>query len=226
MSLKASRFIVALMLFAAASNSANSQGRTNVLSPEEAAHGWKLIFDGSSLAEWQPYSTFSAPATGDWVVKDGAIFCPGTTSGWLATNDTFSNFELRLQFRGGEKVNSGVFLRSDKDGAPHKTGYELQIWDYQPAGYSTGSLVGYVKAPSVKIIPDEWNDYDITVNGDHFTVVLNGKLCWMLTIRRIHQDSLVCNAELPIKLNSAISECAQSISSLDLSSEKQPRVIG
>ena len=70
---------------------------------------------------------------------------------------------------------SGVFLRSEKEGQPHITGYELQIWDYQPAGYNTGSLVGSLKAQPVKIIPDQWHQYEITANGDHFVVVLNGK---------------------------------------------------
>src|SRR5260221_14383023 len=74
-----------------------------------------------------------------------------------------------------EKVNSGVFLRSQKEGQPPITGYELQIWDYQPAGYNTGSLVGSLKASPVKIIPDEWNNYEISASGDHFVIVLNGK---------------------------------------------------
>src|SRR5947199_74119 len=71
-------------------------------------------------------------------------------------------------------VNSGIFLRSQKEGQPHITGYELQIWDYQPAGYNTGSLVGSLKASPVKILPDQWNRYEITARGDHFVVVLNG----------------------------------------------------
>ena len=40
---------------------------------------------------------------------------------------------------------------------------------------NTGSLVGSLKASLVKIIPDEWNTYEITAVGDHFTIVLNGK---------------------------------------------------
>ena len=59
-------------------------------------------------------------------------------------------------------MNSGVFLRSQKEGLPHVTGYELQIWDYQPAGFNTGSLVNTVKASETKIIADKWNKYEIT----------------------------------------------------------------
>jgi hypothetical protein len=68
-----------------------------------------------------------------------------------------------------------VFLRSQKEGQPHVTGYELQIWDYQPAGYNTGSFVGAIKAPETRILPDQWNRYEITAEGDHFVIVLNGK---------------------------------------------------
>jgi hypothetical protein len=152
-----------------------AQDRPNTLTRKETAEGWKLLFDGKSLQGWQPHTTSAAAATGDWGVEGEAISCPGTTAGWLSTDATFSDFTLKLQFRGAERVNSGVFLRSEKAGQPHKTGYELQIWDFQPDGYSTGSLVGSLKAAPVKIIPDEWNTYEITANGDHFTIVLNGE---------------------------------------------------
>jgi hypothetical protein len=154
---------------------AAAQERPNTLTKKEAKEGWKLLFDGNSLTGWEAHTTFAPPATGDWTVKDGALFCPGTTPGWLATTDAFSDFKLRLEFRGSAKVNSGVFLRSEKEGQPHKTGYELQIWDYQPAGYNTGSLVGSLKAEPTKILGDQWNQYDITAQGDHYLIILNGK---------------------------------------------------
>jgi hypothetical protein len=169
------RFILGVVLVSVAAAVAAAQNNLNALTANETTQGWKLLFDGKSLDGWQPYVTFTAPATGDWVVADGAIVCPGTSSGWLAGNDTFTNFKLKLQFRGSEKTNSGFFLRSEKEGAPHKTGYELQIGDYQPAGYNTGSLVGSLKAMPATILDEQWNDYDITADGDHYVIVLNGK---------------------------------------------------
>jgi len=135
----------------------------------------KPLFDGKTLNGWQARATFAPPGTGDWKVENGAILCGGASPGWLATDATFKNFRLRVEFRGPADVNSGVFLRSKKEGEPHVTGYELQIWDKQPAGYLTGSLVGSVKAQPTKIKPDEWNRFDITANGSHFVVLLNGK---------------------------------------------------
>jgi hypothetical protein len=137
--------------------------------------GWVELFDGKTLKGWEARPTSVAGSNGDWTVENGSLLCGGTTPSWIHTDDTFSDFRLTLEFRGAEKVNSGVFLRSKKEGQPHVTGYELQIWDYQPAGYNTGSLVGSLKAEPTKIIPSDWNTYDITAQGNHFKVVLNGK---------------------------------------------------
>jgi len=132
------------------------------------------MFDGKTLNGWEPLATFAAPATGDWKVANGAIVCGGRTPGWLASTRSYSDFRLQLEFRGAATVNSGVFLRSQREGQPHVTGYELQIWDMQPAGFLTGSLVGSVKASPTKIKANEWNSFDITAKGDHFVVLLNG----------------------------------------------------
>jgi hypothetical protein len=131
--------------------------------------GWKVLFDGKSLNGWETHWA------NNWKAQDGALVCDATERSWLSTTASFSDYILKLEFRGAGTVNSGVFLRSEKEGQPHITGYELQIWDYQPAGYNTGSLVGSVKASPVKIIPNQWNSYEITAKGDHFLIVLNGK---------------------------------------------------
>jgi hypothetical protein len=148
---------------------AASLGQVALAQTAGAQTGWKPLFDGKSLTGWEMHWAK------DWKAEDGALSCDGSERSWLSTADTFSDYELRLQFKGTAKVNSGVFLRSEKEGQPHITGYELQIWDYQPAGYNTGSLVGSAVAKPVKILPDAWNQYDITADGDHFVIVLNGK---------------------------------------------------
>ena len=140
-----------------------------------AQNGWVELFDGKTLNGWQGRPTTAAGNNGDWSVANNALVCGGTIPSWISTNDSFSDFRLTLEFRGAGTVNSGVFLRSQKEGQPHITGYELQIWDYQPAGFHTGSLVGSLKASPTKILPDQWNKYDITAKGDHFVVMLNGK---------------------------------------------------
>lgn len=185
---------------------AGAQQAPNTLSEEESRQGWILLFDGKSLDGWEFRPTANrgdAPSENqpDWTVRNGALVCGGTVPSWIATTRSFSDYRLKLQFRGSEQVNSGVFLRSQKEGAPHRTGYELQIWDYQPAGYNTGSLVGSVKAPATKIVPDQWNSYDITLEGDHFLIVLNGTT--LLDVRdSTHASGVVgfqCQRDNPIE---------------------------
>jgi hypothetical protein len=148
----------------------------NTLTREEVAAGWKLLFDGATLKGWEPHAASATePAATEWGVADGAIFCTGDRRGWLGTDDTFSDFNLKIQFRVGAKTNSGVFLRSQKaGGTPAEAGYELQIWDFRPT-YKTGALVNAIEAEPTKILADQWNSYDVIADGDHFVVVLNAK---------------------------------------------------
>jgi hypothetical protein len=146
----------------------------NTLTKEEAAAGWRLLFDGTSLKGWEAYQASPKQAAAKWDVADGAIFCTGDLPGWLGTLESFTDFNLKIEFRGGEKVNSGVFLRSRKEGPPAEAGYELQIWDFRPT-YKTGALVNAIEASPAKILADQWNSFEVTAEGDHFVVVLNGQ---------------------------------------------------
>jgi len=147
----------------------------NTLSREEAAAGWKLLFDGSTLKGWTAHpASPNRPAATAWRVEGGAIVCDGDLPGWLGTDESFSDFNLKVEFRVGAKANSGIFLRSQKEGPPAETGYELQIWDFRPT-YKTGALVNAIEAEPTKILADQWNPYDVTADGDHFIVILNGK---------------------------------------------------
>lgn len=146
-----------------------AQDTPNTLTAKESAAGWKLLFDGKSLNRWESHWA------DDWKAENGALVCSAVERSWLSTSESFSDYVLKLEFRGPASVNSGVFLRSQKEGQPHITGYELQIWDFQPAGYNTGSLVGSLKAAPTKILPDQWNRYEVTATGDHFVINLNGK---------------------------------------------------
>jgi hypothetical protein len=140
----------------------------NTLTKEEIAAGWTLLFDGSTLKGWEPHQAAT------WAVGDGAIFCSADRAGWLGSVESFADFNLKVEFRGPALVNSGIFLRSQKEGSPATTGYELQIWDAHPQ-YKTGALVNTMEAAPTKILADQWNSLDVTADGDHFVVVLNGQ---------------------------------------------------
>ena len=163
------RWVVGIGILGALALLAVVQSHTISLARGAAERGWVSLFNGKTLKGWQVHKG------GGWKVENGALVCSGASAGWLETLSPSNDFILKLQFRGASTVNSGVFLRAQKEGLPWVTGYECQIWSHMPTGYNTGSLVGSVKALPARITPDRWNRYEITADGNHFVVVLNGK---------------------------------------------------
>ena len=140
----------------------------NTLTPEEISQGWILLWDGETTFGWQSLGG------AEWQIGNGILSAASGNSGWLATNAQFADYVLKLEYRTGADGNSGVFLRSLKEGEPHLTGYELQICDSH-ASYTTGSLVNHIEAKPVATDPERWQSYEISAQGDHFLVRLNGE---------------------------------------------------
>lgn len=115
----------------------------------------------------------STPAgSSHWEVVNGELVGCGAPAGYLNSDQSYKNFVLSLEFKTTADANSGVFVRSPKEAG----GYEVQIWRQQPAGYNTGAIVGTAKtARDFAFKPNEWNHMQITAEGDHLVVVLNGE---------------------------------------------------
>jgi len=112
-----------------------------------------------------------ATGASHWEVIAGALSPCGGVAGYLMSKENYRDVLLSVDFKTGEDTNSGVFVRSPGG----NLGYEVQIWKAQPAGYNTGSIVGAGRTDrEYKFIPDQWNHYEITADGDHLLVVLNG----------------------------------------------------
>jgi hypothetical protein len=107
-----------------------------------------------------------------WEVADGALTGCGEPAGYLNSDQSYRNSVLSLEFKTTEEANSGVFVRSPKEAG----GYEVQIWKQQPAGYNTGAIVGTAKtARDYTFKANDWNRLQVTADGDHLVVVLNGE---------------------------------------------------
>jgi hypothetical protein len=84
----------------------------NHLTAEEKAAGWKLLFDGKSFANWED-PTKKKPPGDSFVIEDG---CLKSTSHPkidedLFTKQTFTDFELELDWKISPKGNSGLKYR-------------------------------------------------------------------------------------------------------------------
>lgn len=171
--------VVALAALMGCAVIATPAGMPNRLTGKEKAEGWKLLFDGKSLDQWD----LSTSPKAEWKAVDGAVVTESKQGGTLLSKEDFANFELKVEFRTTDNVNSGVMLRNPRPDASKKNseGYEVQIRDKNPGHYTggsylTGSLVNVEKAPAdVKIVSGQWMSLDITADGDHFVILYNGR---------------------------------------------------
>lgn len=139
--------------------------------------GFAFLFNGKNLDGWEG-------ATNGYAAQDGVLVCLKGKGGNLYTAKEYGNFILRLEFLLDKGGNNGVGLRYDpsgKDGA-FDAGMEIQILDDDAPQYKNiqpyqhcGSLYGVAAAEPGHTKPaGEWNSYEITANGNHIVVKLNG----------------------------------------------------
>lgn len=155
--------------------SAPAQGQGRASAPPPAQPG-ALAQVGSTpkpcVTALQGSASAVPAGSSRWEVVDGLLMPCGEPVGYLTSDRSYRNFVLSIDFNCGEDANSGVFLRSPSESG----GYEVQIWKQQPAGYNTGAIVGTAKtARDYRFNQDQWNHYQITAEGDHIVVVLNGE---------------------------------------------------
>ena len=124
---------------------------------QEPRHDWKKIGDA------------------DWKIEDGAAVATKGT-GYLVSKQPYGDFQLRAEFWADEETNSGIFIRcSDPEKIGGATCYEVNIFDKRPEpAYGTGAIVNIAKVEPMPKAAGKWNTYEITAQGPHLVVVLNG----------------------------------------------------
>jgi hypothetical protein len=140
--------------------------------------GFRPLFNGKNLDGW---TLVNGKGRG-YVVEDGAIVCPVDGGGNLLTEEQFSDFVLRLEFKLTEGANNGIGIRAPLEGDIAYSGMEIQVLDHdspryqghlKPAQYH-GSIYDVVPAKTgfLKKV-GEWNDEEISAVGRHIKVTLN-----------------------------------------------------
>jgi hypothetical protein len=124
------------------------------------------LFNGKDLSGWKARSP---KAKHGWTVRDG-LLVNATPFNDLVSERTFTDFQLRAEFRYPKGSNSGIYLRGR---------YEVQIEDNygdEPDSHKIGGIYGFL-TPSVSAAkkPGEWQAVDVTLIGRKVTVVLNGE---------------------------------------------------
>jgi hypothetical protein len=159
----------------------------NVLTRQEKADGFVLLFNGTDLNGWE-----GDPAL--WSVQNGAIVGlsdghPFTVNTFLIHKGTFANFILKgdiklrnhnsgIQFRSVQLPGAGWMVKGLQADAS-EVGPEKSAWGnlYDERGRGRNAMKtpdeGWLIAKNL-VHHQDWNTYEILADGDHIRFTFNG----------------------------------------------------
>ncbi len=156
-------------------SNSTSWAADNELTADEKAAGWQLLFNGKHHTGWKCNNgkTIATP------VEDGCLV-PFKSGGYLIVYEKpFSDFVLACDVKMGEgDCNSGIFFRVGDLKNPIYTGLEMQVLDGTGTSiHDFGSLYDLVPPSANRAKPaPEWNHVEITCQGAHVQVEVNGEV--------------------------------------------------
>ncbi|MDH5399475.1 MAG: DUF1080 domain-containing protein [Cyclobacteriaceae bacterium] len=171
----------------------------NTLTEWEKKKGWKMLWDGKTADGWRSVKGDKFPEKG-WEMKDGVLTVLESGGGEAAhggdiiTKDTYSSFDLKIEFKITEGANSGIKYFVDPElnkGSGSAIGLEYQVLDDKVHPDASKGVSGNRQlaglydliAPTNLSVPGrkknfrgigEWNQARIIVRGNHIEHWLNG----------------------------------------------------
>ena len=191
---KTTVIMFATIIFVACNSSVNKTSQTDTATVMDTTttaantndSGWINLFDGTTLNGWHTFGATNASVK--WNVDSGAIhFNPETKGddGDLVSNDSFGNFDLKVDWKIAKGGNSGIlfYVQDDKPKYEdtYKTGPEMQVLDDErnednkTPSHRAGSLYDMIQATPGAVKPaEEWNTAEIVSNNGKLDFYLNG----------------------------------------------------
>ncbi|MGB4400623.1 MAG: DUF1080 domain-containing protein [Daejeonella sp.] len=173
--------IIAAVLLTGCGTGKNSMSSTS-------GKGWQKLFDGKTTSGWHTYGKTTAGAK--WKVEDGALFLDAANKtpgqgGDLVTNEEFTNYHLKLEWKIAKNGNSGIIFNVKEDpkyNATYTTGPEMQVLDNDGhpdakiTKHRAGDLYDLVKSRVENVKPvGEWNTSEIIMNDGALELIQNGE---------------------------------------------------
>ena len=186
----------------------------NTVSEVEKAQGWRLLWDGATTAGWRGASQTAFPANG-WKIANGELSVAppqgegAKKGGDIVTEETFSAFELALEFKLNPGANSGVKyfvverpqggalgleyqLLDDEKHADAKQGvagnrtlgslYDLIPRSAMPGGLAIAPRIGEWQHARLVVYPD--NRVEHWLNGIKVVEYVRGSLLFKALVAR------------------------------------------
>lgn len=136
------------------------------------------LFNGRNLDGW----VLVGGKGPGYIVQRGNLVCPPSGGGNLFTEKEYANFVFRFEFRLSKGSNNGIGIRAPLKGDAAYVGMEIQVLD-DPAPQYADLRPGQYHGSIYDVFPakrgflkktGEWNREEITANGRHVKIVLNG----------------------------------------------------
>ena len=183
----------------------------NVLTNLEKEQGWQLLFNGRDFEGWRQCNGSTMPP--NWKIEDGTMkvfLAEGKREGQGAGGDIlyhpkkFKDFELSIDWKAGEKGNSGIFYYVQE--VPGKPIYfaapEVQVLDNENAtdnkidSHLAGSLYDMIPCDPQTVHPaGEWNTVKIRVKDSEVTHTMNGVEVVKYTLWTPEWEELIQNSK-------------------------------
>lgn len=160
----------------------------NMLTKQERAKGWTLLFNGRDLSGWRSFGGGAPSST--WAVRDGALTLTSDngkmSGGDLVTAENYGAFELTVDWKVERGGNSGVLYLARKEPQTtqvYETGLEMQVLD--DAGHPDGKIPSHragalydltVPPAGVAHPAGSWNHARLLVERGRLRQWLNGTL--------------------------------------------------
>lgn len=140
----------------------------------QAGQGWVTLQDAGKRGDWNEIGD------ANWRFEDGAMVADklaGKQGGFLVTKQSYKDFEIYAEFWVSHDANSGIFIRCENGKVTATDCYEVNIFDERPdPSYGTGAITDNIaKVDPMPKAGGKWNTYNITAQGTHLVVVLNGQ---------------------------------------------------
>ena len=143
----------------------------NSISSQERKEGFELLYDGKTLRHW--HSIKLQPDAGSWSGRKG-ILTWAKGGSWLATDDTYYDFILRLEYRTGPQSKSGIILRAKPAGV-ESPGLTLGLSGRETPALARGLSDAAVPSKNMAKPDGEWNQVEVTVIKREVAAVWNGE---------------------------------------------------
>lgn len=145
----------------------------NIMSGADKALGWTSLFNGKDLSQWRIYK---GDGMDGWQIKEDAMVAlgiPGKSADAI-TIDTFSNFELSIEWKISKGGNSGIFFNvreEDSLEAVYHSGPEYQLVDDE--GFSDPLEDWQMTAANYAMHPPKIKSYNPQGSYNHSRLIVD-----------------------------------------------------